>query len=58
LRHISVSLQCERTLNGVLPALDAFYLQEVQLDRGLTTEDAHEDTQLAALHVDLVDYAG
>src|SRR5215207_1160190 len=37
--------------------LELLDLQEVELDRGLAAEDAHEDLDLVALGVDLVDRA-
>src|SRR6058998_3082365 len=39
------------------PFLELLDLQEVKLDRGLAAEDAHQDLDLVALGVDLVDRA-
>src|SRR6478609_316805 len=53
-RTIRIFLATVCSLPASLQFLD---LQEVELDRGLPAEDAHEDLQLVALRVDLVDGA-
>src|SRR4051812_48330650 len=52
--RIFLATGCSLLLARVLELLD---LEEVELDRGLTTEDADEHLQLVAFGVDLVDRA-